>query len=124
MYSLPWMNRKVRPRQKVDTMPAFKPKRLPFRTDTSAQCSVSDEESRISVLTPATASGTVVPGAGQGSWVTIRMKKYAVKKAPKIITSDMMKRNIPSVGASTREDRCAGGGPWCSVWAIEAASML
>jgi hypothetical protein len=35
----------------------------------------------------------------------------------------MMKSSIPSVGAWTREERCAGGGPWCS-WAIEAASML
>src|SRR5579859_8113609 len=37
--------------------------------------------------------------------------------------SDMMKSSIPSVGASTREERCAGGGPWCSAWAIAAASM-
>ena len=72
---------------------------------------------------PATASGSSVPWAGHGLWVTIRMKKYAVKKAPKIITSEMMKSSIPSVGASTREERCAGGGPWCSAWAIDAASI-
>jgi hypothetical protein len=39
------------------------------------------------------------------------MKKYAVKKAPKIITSEMMKSSIPRTGASTREERWAGGGP-------------
>ena len=51
------------------------------------------------------------------------MKKYAVKNAPKIITSEMMKSSIPSVAGSTREERWAGGGPWCSAWAIEAASI-
>jgi hypothetical protein len=40
------------------------------------------------------------------------MKKYAVKNAPKIITSEMMKSSIPRVGAWTREERCASGGPW------------
>ena len=50
------------------------------------------------------------------------MKKYAVKKAPKIIISEMMNSSIPSVGASTREERCAAGGPWCSAWATDAAS--
>src|SRR5947209_8104936 len=123
MYSLIWMNRKASPRQKVATIPALRPKRFPFRTDTSAQCKVRDEDSRIAVFTPATASGTDVPGAGHGSGFTTRMKKYAVKNAPKIMISDMMKRSIPSVGASTREERCAGGGPWCSAWAIDAASM-
>jgi hypothetical protein len=39
------------------------------------------------------------------------MKKYAVKKAPKTITSEMMKSNIPSSRESTRELRFAGGGP-------------
>jgi hypothetical protein len=34
-----------------------------------------------------------------------------VKKAPNTITSEMMKSSIPSSGASTREDRLAGGGP-------------
>jgi hypothetical protein len=28
--------------------------------------------------------------------------------------SEMMKRSIPSRDGSTREDRLAGGGPWCS----------
>src|SRR2546425_4135790 len=52
------------------------------------------------------------------------MKKYAVKKAPKIITSEMMKSSIPSSGASTRDERCASGGPWCSsACAIAAASI-
>src|ERR1700759_3176974 len=123
MYSLTWTVRKVRPSRNVATMPAFRPNRLPRLIDVSAQWMVSDEESRMAVLTPATASGNFVPGAGHGLWLTIRMKKYAVKNAPKIITSDMMNSSIPSVGASTREDRFAGGGPGCSAWAIEAGSM-
>ena len=41
------------------------------------------------------------------------MKKYAVKNAPKIITSEMMKSIIPSVGALTRE-----------LWCAEAAVVL
>src|SRR5436305_2651619 len=121
MYSLICTVRNVRPSRKVATMPAFRPKRLPFLIDVSAQWIVSEEESRIAVFTPATSSGSLVPCAGQGSCVTTRMKKYAVKNAPKIITSDMMKSSIPSVGASTREERCAGGGPWCS-WVTAAAS--
>ena len=59
----------------VDAMPARSPKRLPFLTEVSAQWSVSEDDSRISVLTPATASGTTVPRAGHGLWVTTRMKK-------------------------------------------------
>src|ERR1035438_6178709 len=35
----------------------------------------------------------------------------------------MMNSSIPSVGACTREERWAGGGPWCSTWAIDAASI-
>ena len=42
------------------------------------------------------------------------MKKYAVKKAPKIMISEMMKSSIPSVGGSTREEWLASIGPWCS----------
>jgi hypothetical protein len=34
-----------------------------------------------------------------------------VKNAPKIITSLMMKRSIPSRAGSTREERLASGGP-------------
>ena len=37
-----------------------------------------------------------------------------MKKAPKTITSEMMKSSIPSRDGSTREERFAGGGPWCS----------
>ena len=58
MYSLIWTVRNVRPSRNVVSIPAFIPKRLPLRTETSAQCSVTDEESRIAVLTPATASGS------------------------------------------------------------------
>jgi len=34
-----------------------------------------------------------------------------VKKAPKIMISEMMKSSMPSVGASTREERLAAIGP-------------
>src|ERR1019366_4715690 len=105
------MKRKVAPSRKVLRIPARSPKRLPRLIDVSAQCSVNDEEIRIAVLKPATPTGIVVPGAGQGSpWAT-RMKKYAVKKAPKIMISEMMKISIPSVGASTIEERLASIGP-------------
>src|ERR1700749_1863214 len=110
-YSLICTVRNVSPSRKVETIPALSPKRLPLLTECRAQWIVSDEESRIAVLIPATSSGSCEPCAGHGLWVTIRMKKYAVKKAPKIITSEMMKSSIPSVGASTRDERGAGGGP-------------
>ena len=45
---------------------------------------------------------------------TTRMKKYAVKKAPKTMISEMMNNNIPSSAGSTRELRLAAGGPWWS----------
>ena len=32
------------------------------------------------------------------------------------MTSEMMKSSIPSSCGSTREERLAGGGPWCSSW--------
>ncbi len=66
------------------------------------------------MLKPATAIGSFVPVAGHGSPWAMRMKKYAVKNAPKTITSEMMKSSIPSSWGSTRELRLAGGGPWCS----------
>ncbi len=56
-------------------MPAFKPKRLPRLIDVCAQCSVNEEDTRIAVLTPATSSGSCVPGAGHGSPWAMRMKK-------------------------------------------------
>ena len=45
-------------------MPACSPKRLPCLADSSAQCIVSDEETRIAVLTPAISFGSSVPSAG------------------------------------------------------------
>src|SRR5438105_3675497 len=125
-YSLICTNRNVNPSRKVVRMPAFSPKRLPFLIDVWAQCIVNEEDHSTAVFTPATSTGSVVPGAGHGSpWAT-RMKKYAVKKAPKIITSEMMKSSIPSSWGSTRELRLAGGGPWAScspaAWATPAAS--
>ena len=104
MYSLIWIVRKVSPSMNVLAIPAFIPNRLPFLAEVSAQCNVSEEESRTRVLIPATPSGSLVPGAGHGLWFTMRMKKYAVKNAAKIITSETMNSSIPSVGASTREE--------------------
>ena len=57
-------------------MPAFRPKRLPFLIDVSAQCIVTEDESRIAVLTPATATGSSWPSNGNHwSPATTRMKK-------------------------------------------------
>jgi hypothetical protein len=105
------MNRNVAPSRKVVSIPAFNPKWLPFLIECCAQCIVNDEETRIAVLTPATSTGRWSPAAGHGAPVATRMKKYAVKKDPKTITSEMMKSSIPSSGASTRELRFASGGP-------------
>jgi hypothetical protein len=69
---------------------------------------------RIAVLTPATNFGNSYGGGGHvdgASGLTTRTKKYAVKKAPKSIASEAMKRNIPRVAGSSRELRLAGGGP-------------
>jgi hypothetical protein len=69
---------------------------------------------RIAVLTLATKTGNSYGGGGQtagASGLTTRTKKYAVKKAPKSIASEAMKRNMPSVVGSRRELRFAGGGP-------------
>ena len=74
-YSLIWMKRNVKPSRNVDRMPAFRPKRLPFLIEVCAQCMVSDEDSRIAVLTPAMATGSSVPEAGHSSPCTTRMKK-------------------------------------------------
>src|SRR5437660_588444 len=63
-YSLICTNRNVDPSRNVDRMPAFRPKWLPFLIDVCAQCMVKDDDHRIAVLTPATATGSVVPGAG------------------------------------------------------------
>ena len=41
----------------------------------SAQCIVSDDDTRMAVLTPAIATGRCMPSAGQGSFCTTRMKK-------------------------------------------------
>src|SRR6202161_3824322 len=102
-YSLIWMKRNVQPSRNVVSMPAFRPKRLPRLIDCSAQWIVNDEETRIAVLKPATAIGSFVPGAGHGSPCATRMKKYAVKKAPKTMISEMMKSIIPSSDGLTRE---------------------
>ncbi len=76
----------------------------------------------MAVFTNATNTGRWNWGGGHGSWLTTRMKKYAVKNEPKSITSEAMNRNIPSVPASTRELRCATGG--CAArWASAPAVM-
>ena len=56
-------------------MPACSPKRLLDLADSSAQCIVSDDDSRIAVLTPAISFGSSVPAAGHSSPFTTRMKK-------------------------------------------------
>src|ERR1700722_15435559 len=109
-YSLIWMNRNEQPSRNVVSMPAFSPKRLPRLIDCSAQWIVNDEETRIAVLTPATCTGRCRPGAGHGSPSATRRKKYAVKKAPNTMISEMMKSSIPSSDGSTRELALAGGG--------------
>ena len=99
------------PSSSVVVSPAFIAKRLPAFAPTSAQCIVSDDDTSTHVLMPAMRTGSSVLFAGHGSWFTTRKKKYAVKNAPKSITSEMMKRYIPSIWASTRDDRLASGGP-------------
>ena len=82
------------------------------RAPSSAQCIVKLDEIRIAVFTPATASGSSLPSTGNhASSFTTRMKKYAVKNAPKSMISEMMKSSIPSNCASTREETLASGGP-------------
>src|SRR3954454_23817976 len=96
----------------VERIPAFSAKRLFVFTPCSAQGSVNDDDTRMHVFTNATATGSLWPSTGDHwSPFTTRMKKYAVKKAPKTITSEMMKSSIPSSCGSTRELRFAGGGP-------------
>ena len=70
--------------------------------------------SSTAVFTPATNTGRWKGGSGHGwaSGLTTRTKKYAVKKAPKSIASEAMKRNMPSTVASIRELLFAIGGPW------------
>ena len=76
------------------------------------------------MFTPATKTGRWKPSGGQTSTsVTTRTKKYAVKKAPKSMISDAMKRKMPSTGALTRELWCASGGPWCS-WMSAACAVM
>jgi len=68
-------NRKVAPRSVVSRMPALKPFRSSFLIETRAQCRVSEELSRMAVLTPAMATGSSVPAAGHSAPCTTRMKK-------------------------------------------------
>ena len=74
-YSLIWMKRNVAPRPKVVKMPACSPRRLPALADSSAQCIVKDDDSRIAVLTPAISFGRWSPSAGHSAPCTTRMKK-------------------------------------------------
>src|SRR3954453_9499464 len=111
-YSLIWTVREVSPSRKDVRRPAFIARLLLFLIPSSAQCIGNDDETRIHVLTPATSTGIVCPAAGQVSPCTTRMKKYAVKNAPKSMTSLMMKRYIPSVWGSTADEKCERGGPW------------
>ena len=111
MYSLIWTIRNVIPSSSVVSRPARSANRFSAFAPCSAQCIVSDDEMSTAVLTPAIRTGRPVPAAGQSSFATTRKKKYAVKNAPKSITSEMMKSSIPSIDASTRDDWLAAGGP-------------
>jgi hypothetical protein len=59
----------------VVRIPAWSPNRFPALADSSVQCIVSDEDSRIAVLTPAIATGSSVSEAGQSAPPTTRTKK-------------------------------------------------
>jgi hypothetical protein len=61
-------------------------------------------ETRIAVLTPATATGSSKGSGGQaGGSTTTRRKKYDAKKAPKSMISETMKSRMPRVWRSIRE---------------------
>ena len=96
----------------VSTSPACIPARLPFLIDVSAQCIVKLEVTRISVLIPATYTGSEYGGVGHGTPFTTRTKKYIAKNEPKTITSEAMNRNMPRTSRLTFELACAIGGPW------------
>jgi hypothetical protein len=74
-YSLIWMNRKVMPSISVVKMPACNPRRFSALIETSAQCSVKDDITRIAVLMPAISLGSSSPWAGHSCPCTTRMKK-------------------------------------------------
>ncbi len=98
----------------MTTRPALRPFRSPRLIDCVAQWIVKLDVTRIAVLTLATKTGNSYGGGGQvdgASGLTTRTKKYAVKKAPNSIASEAMKRNMPSVAGSSRDERLAGGGP-------------
>jgi hypothetical protein len=62
------------------------------------------EVRRMAVLTPATKTGRWKPAGGHSAGsTTTRTKKSAVKNEPNSIVSDAMNRNIPRMGALTRE---------------------
>src|SRR5213595_2721844 len=106
------MKRKVKPRSQVAARPMIIARRFPRRIDSSAQWTVKLDEMRIAVLTPATPTGRRRPLGGHGpEFATTLMKKEEAKNAPKSITSETMKRRIPSVWRSIRELACASGGP-------------
>jgi hypothetical protein len=102
-YSRNCVSRNTSPSAIVRTSPACRPARLSFLIDWSAQWIVNDDVTRIAVFTPATKTGRWNGGSGHGEPATTRTKKYAVKNEPKTMTSDAMKRNIPSTRGSTRE---------------------
>ena len=56
-------------------MPACSAKRLPCLAPSSAQCIVSDEDTRMHVLTNAISFGSSVPSAGHSAPPTTLMKK-------------------------------------------------
>ena len=65
----------MQPSSSVVSIPAFRPQWLPFLIAFWAQWIVNEEDTRIAVLTPATSTGSLVPGSGHGSPCAMRMKK-------------------------------------------------
>ena len=124
-YSLIWMNRNVQPSRKVVSMPAFRPKRLPFLIDVCAQCIVIEEDTRIAVLTPATSTGRRRAG---------RRPRIALSDADEEVGGEEGaedhhlgddEKQHPSSCGSTRELTLAAGGPWWSwsPWAAVCAML-
>ena len=61
--------RKVRPITSVRPRPRIRPSRRPRDADTSAQCMVNDEATRMAVLMPVVALGISKPPNGYSPWL-------------------------------------------------------
>ena len=111
--------RRAEQERRQDARPC-RPKRLPCLADSSAQCIVSDEESRIAVLTPAIAFGSSVPCAGHGVALHDPDEEVGREEGPEDHhLGDDEKQHPEQLRARPARSGCAGGGPWCSssAWA-------